>query len=103
MIGQQKPLCTDHFRGATTVEMNHSIFQRTLVDAVNVFRTQVHTHRLHVAFNRIEQCGDPHALFGLRVKSQRQSQRQCKNRQFREGKHSRSRNLRHSNCYCVIQ
>ena len=74
VIGQQKTFRTDHFCGASTIEMNHSILQRTIIDAVDILCAQVHAHGLHIAFDSIEQCRNPHALLGLCVICRNQGQ-----------------------------
>ena len=66
VVRQEQALVGDHTRRTTATELDDGVFERTPVDRIDVLRRQLEAHGLHVAFNGLEQGGNPHAFRGAR-------------------------------------
>ena len=64
VVGNQQSFRGDELGRAAVVEEHDGVFERSLVDAVNVFRSQLESFGAHIVDARRDQARQPHALIG---------------------------------------
>jgi hypothetical protein len=65
VISEYETLVADDLASTETAEVYDGVFEATLVDAVNVFGSDLHPHALHFLFIEVfEQEGKPHSAAG---------------------------------------
>src|SRR5690606_29279721 len=63
-VGEDEALPADHLAGASAAEQEHRVLDAAPVQAVNVFRRDPETGGAQIAFDALQQRGQPHALMG---------------------------------------
>ena len=75
VVGNQQSFRGDELGRAAVVEEHDGVFERSLVDAVNVFRSQLESFGAHIVDARRDQARQPHALIGeCRERKQREAE-----------------------------
>ena len=74
VVGQHQAVGRHHFRGAAVAEDRHRILERRVIDAVDLFRSQLQAMLLHVHIvEPLDKDRQPHTLVGTRLARKEQA------------------------------